>query len=602
MKKITLLAILFASLQMNSQVIVQDFDTTLTWTVNRLVGTSTNAGWTRVTTGANPTCSPYSGAGMAKFASYDVAAGGVFALTSPSFTLVGTNAYSVKFAMYRDNTYSGDADKIDVHLTTGATAVPSIGNKLGTVNRSMSLSPIVTEEGWYVYQFNIPAGTTGARFLRLVATSQYGNNIHVDKVSVQQLLTNDLGLEKVNLATTILGNTANSISGSFKNNGSNVVNTATLNWQVDSGTVYSQNLTGLSLAVGATYNYTHTNQWTPTPGTYALKVWVSNPNGATDNYLADNEITKTIRVASNSTTKKPLLEKFTSSTCGPCASFNGTVFSPYYSTNANNICLINYQVNWPGAGDPYYTAETGTRRTYYQVSAAPTLFIDSKTAASGTTAELQTEVNSVAATPAYFGVSATKNLVGNVMNVSVTTMPYLTGQFRLFAVVVEKTTTGNVATNGETSFKNVMMKMMPDANGTIINCTADTSITTNLSVDLTGTFKEADFATDHDVIVFVQDYTTKEIMNSSVASQLLSNNTFELNKIKVFPNPSNGVFTIETTLPTDVVVFDITGKEVFKSSSVTSETSLNLTNLQEGVYMLKMKNELGEQIEKIIIK
>lgn len=585
---------------MNAQIISQNFNTALSWTVNKLTGTSTNAGWTRVTTGTNPTCSPYAGAGMAKFASYDVAAGNVFALTSPTFNLVGTSSYKVKFSMYRDNTYSTDADRVAVHLTTTATTAPAAGNLLGTVNRSMSLSPTVTTEGWYTYQFNIPAGTSGARFLRMVATSQFGNNVYIDEVSVEELVTNDLGIESVSVAPIILTGPSYSIAGSFKNNGSNAVTSATLNWQVDGGTIYTQNLTGINVAVGATYNYSHTNQWTPTPGNYALKVWVSNPNGSTDNYLADNETTKTIKVASNSTARKPLLEKFTSSTCGPCAGFNGSVFTPYYTTNSANVNLINYQVNWPGTGDPYYTAETGVRRTYYQVSGAPTLFIDSKTSASGSTAALQAEVNAEAANPGFFAVSAVKYLSGTTMNVSITTTPYLYGQYRLFAVVVEKQTEGNVASNGETSFKNVMMKMLPDASGTVINCTPNTPIGTGLSVDLAGTFIE-DYA-DLEVIVFVQDYTTKEIMNSATASQQLSNDSFSVTKIKVFPNPSNGVFTIDTVLPTDVKILDITGKEVFKASNVTNQASLNLTNLQVGVYMLKMKNENGEQTEKIIIK
>ncbi len=596
----TLIMTLFAAFQMNAQIMTENFDTALNWTVVKLSGTSTNAGWTRVTTGAAPTCTPYMGTGMAKFAAYDVAAANVFALTSPSFSLVGTNSYSVKFYMYRDGGYATSADKVAVHLTDAATTAPAAGNLLGTVNRSMSLAPTVSTEGWYAYQFNIPASTAGTKYLRLVATSQYGNNVFVDNVSVKQLVTNDLGLETINVSPYLLTSTSNNITGSFKNNGINVVNTATLNWQVDGGTIYSQNLTGLNLVAGATYNYSHTTQWTPTTGNYSLKVWVSNPNGSTDNYLTDNETTKTIRVASNSTAKKPLLEKFTSSTCGPCASFNGSVFTPYYTTNSSNVSLINYQVNWPGSGDPYYTAETGVRRTYYQVSGAPTLFINSKTSGSGSTAALQTEVNNAAASPGYFAVSATKNLVGNVMNVDVSTMPYLNGQFRLFVAVVEKTTTGNTASNGETSFKNVMMKMMPDANGTILNCTADASITTSLSVDLSTTFVEE--YTDLDVIVFVQDYASKEIMNSSVATQMLSNSSFNIAQIKVFPNPSNGVFTIDTILSTDVKVLDITGKEVYKASNVTNQGALNLTNLQKGVYMLKMKNENGEQTEKIIIK
>jgi len=47
---------------------------------------------------------------------------------------------------------------------------------------------------------------------------------------------------------------------------------------------------------------------------------------------------------------------------------------------------------------------------------------------------------------------------------------------------------------------------------------------------------------------------------------------------------------------------DITGKEVYSASNITNQTSINVSNLQQGVYLLKMKNELGEQTEKIIIK
>ncbi|MEO8516488.1 MAG: T9SS type A sorting domain-containing protein [Flavobacterium sp.] len=602
MKKITLIIALFAFCQIDAQVMTEGFDTTLNWTVNKISGSASASAssWKRFTTGAQPACSPYVGPGMAGFDSTNLAAGNIFALTSPSFTLVGTNSYSVKFSMYRDGSNDTYPDKLEIHLTTTATTAPTAATLLGTVNRIMSSSPVVSAQGWYTYEFNIPAATAGARFLRLVAISGWGSDIYVDNVSVKQLVTNDLGLQTVNIPSTIVGG-SNNIAGSFKNNGSNVITSATLNWQVDGGAISSQNLTGLNLAIGATYSYSHATPWISTPGNYSLKVWVSNPNGSIDNDLVDNEITKTIRVASNSTAKKPLLEKFTSSTCGPCASFNGSVFTPFYTpTNANNISLIDYQVNWPGAGDPYYTAEVGVRRAYYSVNAAPTLFINAKTFGGGTTASLQTAVDADIASQGYFGVTATKNLVGNVMSVSVTTMPYLSGQFRLFAAVIEKTTTGNVATNGETSFRDVMMKMMPDANGTILNCTVNNSITTNLSVDLTGTHVEE--YSDLEVIVFVQDYATKEIMNSFVATQQLSTSSFDLIKIKVFPNPSNGVFTIDTVMPTDVRVLDITGKEVFKGSNITNQTPLDLTNLQKGLYLLKLKNESGEQTEKIIIK
>ena len=113
MKKITLLVtLLFLSLQSQAQLFSQNFDTALTWTVSHPTGTDTNAGWTQVTSGTNPSCLPAAGAGMAKFASYDVAATNAYNLTSSAFTLSATSTYRVKFKMYRDAAYSTDADNI----------------------------------------------------------------------------------------------------------------------------------------------------------------------------------------------------------------------------------------------------------------------------------------------------------------------------------------------------------------------------------------------------------------------------------------------------------------------------------------------------------
>ncbi|WP_298116588.1 T9SS type A sorting domain-containing protein [Flavobacterium sp.] len=598
MKKITYLFFFFAVLQGNAQVISETFDTALNWTVSHPTGSATNAGWSQVATGSNPNCSPYAGAGMAKFASYDVAAGNVYVLTSPLFTLSSANTYKVKFSMYRDGAYPTDADKVMVYLSTSPLSNGT--NLLGTVNRSISLTPVVSAEGWYNYSFNIPAGTNGNRYIRLSATSQYGNNIYFDNISVNQIVTNDAELNTVATPSVVLPGTK-TISGVFANGGSNNITSATINWQINGGTINSQNLTGLNITPGQTYNYSHTTTWNATPGTYSLKVWVSNPNGVTDAFPANNEITKTVSVASNSTTRRPMYEKFTSSTCGPCASFNGSYFTPFYGTNGSNISLINYQVNWPGSGDPYYTAEVGSRRGYYSVSAAPTLFVDAVDATNSSVTGLQADYTAAAAKPAYFALSATKNLVGTTMSVNVTSTPYLDGAYKLYVAVVEKTTTGNVASNGESSFKNVMMKMMPDANGTVINCTHDVPVTTSITTNLSGTFIE-DYS-DLEVVVFVQNNATKEIMQSTYAiDQALATDGFSIAKINVYPNPSNGLITIDSTTAVDVTISDLTGKVVYSAKQITNQSPLNLTNLQKGIYLVKMANENGEQTEKIVLK
>ncbi|MCX6172934.1 MAG: Omp28-related outer membrane protein [Flavobacterium sp.] len=87
----------------------------------------------------------------------------------------------------------------------------------------------------------------------------------------------------------------------------------------------------------------------------------------------------------------------------------------------------------------------------------------------------------------------------------------------------------------------------------------------------------------------------------SVASPL---NTIEFtrNSISIFPNPSNGIITINTENTLNITISDITGKVVFSKNNVTTNESINLSNLQTGVYLAKMVTETGvEETKKIIL-
>jgi hypothetical protein len=603
MKKTTLLiAFFFATFLAEAQIIAsQNFDTALGWTSTTTTSdanTIINA-WTRRTTGGAPACSPFSGAGMARFNSFNIPSNGNGRLTSPAITFTGSS-YRVKFKMFRDSGYPTDADNVKVYYNTTGLAG---GTLLGTVNRSVGLAPVVAADGWYSYSFDIPGTLTGTGYIHFLGTSQYGNNIFIDEVEISQVPTNDAEMLVLN-ANSIISAGMTSITGTVKNNGSAIINSADVKWQVDAGTVYSQSLTGLNLTAGQTYNFTHSNQWNATPGLYSLKVWVENINGGSvDSDVANNEIIKTISVASGSTTRFPLYEKFSSSTCGPCFSFNTNYFSPFYNTGTNNsnFALISYQVNWPGTGDPYYTSEVGTRVSYYGVNGAPTLYVDSKEGTNFNTAQLQTNLNTAISNPAYFGLNATKSLVGNDMTVEVTTTPYLTGTYKLYVTVVEKVTSGNVASNGETSFKNVFMKMLPNANGTTVNFTLDVPNVTSLSANLSGLFIEE--MSDLDVIVFIQNPTTKEIMQARYATVALANDNFNAaSKIKLYPNPSNGIVKIATETLVDVVVMDITGKVVFTMNQVSNDAQMNLSSLQKGIYLAKIVGEGTAQTQKIILE
>jgi Secretion system C-terminal sorting domain/Fibronectin type III domain len=258
MKKITLLFILFAfTTGVNSQVLTQTFDTSLApWTINALVPDTTappSLGWYQLATGVSPTLSPFAGAGMAQFNSYDAVSGSVYELNSPSIAFV-SGSYRVRFSMYRDATYT-NADKIEVYYNTvsGSTG----GTLIGTVNRNFTLAPVETAIAWYTYSFNIPGTLSGAGFISFKGTGAYGNNIYVDEVNVelQPTCVNPTALvsSSITSTTATVSWTAPSVAPT---NGyeyyQSTTNTAPIATTVPTGTtaagIVTKNLTGLTPA------------------------------------------------------------------------------------------------------------------------------------------------------------------------------------------------------------------------------------------------------------------------------------------------------------------------------------------------------------------
>jgi hypothetical protein len=125
----------------------------------------------------------HSGANLAYFNSYTASSGDTAALVSPSFALTGMNNATASFWMYRDTGYSAFIDRVEIYVNTSSTLAGA--TLLGTVHRSTALTPAVAAAGWYKYEFSIPYTFSGAvNYLIVKGLSDYGNDIHVDDVSV----------------------------------------------------------------------------------------------------------------------------------------------------------------------------------------------------------------------------------------------------------------------------------------------------------------------------------------------------------------------------------------------------------------------------------
>src|SRR6185312_5020783 len=76
--------------------------------------------------------------------------------------------------------------------------------------------------------------------------------------------------------------------------------------------------------------------------------------------------------------------------------------------------------------------------------------------------------------------------------------------------------------------------------------------------------------------------------------------------IKVYPNPSNGVFNVEISSITgnpQIAVFNVLGQEVYTSRLTGTQTTLNLVAQPKGIYLYRVINENGTPVStgKIVI-
>jgi len=101
------------------------------------------------------------------------------------------------------------------------------------------------------------------------------------------------------------------------------------------------------------------------------------------------------------------------------------------------------------------------------------------------------------------------------------------------------------------------------------------------------------------VVVTAEDGTT--IVTYTI-NYTLGLTIADLNKVNVniFPNPSNGVFTVSVSEEFNLEVIDITGKVV--STQVVNNTNNTVSVAQSGVYFLRFSNENAISVQRVVVR
>jgi hypothetical protein len=338
------------------------------------------------------------------------------------------------------------------------------------------------------------------------------NYWYIDDVQVLIPLDIDLAISNVSVERYFYEPAP--VQGTVVNLGFENITTFDLNWQAGDGPLQTTTFADLDIPLGGNHHFTADQLMDLEPGMHELEVFISNVNGLEQDDNPGNDLfSTTISVAHQQVSRMPLFEEFTSSTCPPCATFNNTFFNQFTNQNAENMVLIKYQMNWPGAGDPYYTAEGGVRRQFYGVNSVPFLFVNGQQVATSGSA-VNNAYQQALQRPSFLDISGFYTTDGNNIILEGSLMPYADfWEVRLHVVVIERVTYGNVGTNGETSFHHVMMKMLPNAQGTQPTLTANQSHVISYTHDMSSTFAED--MDDLMVVVFLQDNNTREVLQSA---------------------------------------------------------------------------------------
>ncbi len=421
----------------------------------------------------------------------------------------------------------------------------------------------------------------------------------------------DVAVESLDMPATIgLNNAPFTLEGTLKNYGGSTITSATINYSVNGGAAVTANLTGLSIAPYDSYTWTHSTNWTPSStGNYTVDIYASPVNGTFDQNNSNDTLSAAIEVLTATADRVVLAEEFTSSTCGPCASFNPGYKDLLDDNDANTatgrVTSVKYQMNWPAPGnDPAYNQEAADRRVAYGINGVPDVVYSGSNIPTS-----QGNIDIVKGIPAVVELDAEWSATGNYIqcDATVDALADLGANVVLHMAMIEKEISHNVQTNGETTFYHVFRKFMDGSAGhTMANMMAGNTYThyanSTISVNSAPAQGSYDFwvgTSNMDIIVWLQDNTTGEVLQSAYAAYTTSgvNEMDDMARyIAVYPNPANEFAGVEIDLidRSDVTlnVVNAMGQTVYTDAQSmdagTQKVELPTSTLSAGLYFVNV--------------
>jgi Secretion system C-terminal sorting domain len=316
-----------------------------------------------------------------------------------------------------------------------------------------------------------------------------------------------------------------------------------------------------------------------------------------------------IYIGAQTVPKHVLLEHFTNSRCGTCADNNPAFYSRVGSLFGENAHHIAIHSHIPYQTCPFYqgnVTEQDARATFYGLQGTPSVSVNGtalQSVSSATTSILQSE----AAKRSPIGIQVSESLSGNNVNATILvktfgTVP--TGTYKLYAAQVLKRV-NKTTDNGESLHHDVFRKWM--VNDGVAFTPA--SVGNSLSMSYTYPNETMWGSNDSYLVVFVQNTTTKEVLNSgNKFDAALPNATHETNylnqKIHLYPNPAATEITLNCSdlNPTAFTILNAQGQIIDNQLITVSTKTVSLANYGKGIYWIRVQTSEGVGTQSFVIE
>ncbi len=533
------------------------------------------------------------------FSSYSTATANVYAYWSIVLEEGTNNIYIVD---QRQNTTISVSAGVQINATTATkvTGSPALASTAGT-------DPSSADNSYYQFVYGTQA--TNAVKLKAVAADQY-----------------------------IVVPGTSTVSGTIQNLGAMAITTANIKYEVN-GTTYPQTLTGLNIASGATYNFTHNTPISiSSPSMYPVKVWVDLANDADH---TDDTLSTFVSGLTFLPTKRVLVEEATGTWCGWCP--RGAVYTEQIDTvHLGSAIVVAVHDGDPMTNTVYDGGMAGLIGGY------PSGCIDRKSNDIDPTDFEATYADRILdVSPADVGISATFNSTTRQVDVAVsaTFAANLTGDYRLNCILVEDDVTGTSATYAQTNYyssasNNIALvgaghnwqtepasvpaasmhynfvgrNILGGFDGEVGSIPATISANSTYTYNFTTTIPATWDASQMRVIGVLHNATTGNVLNVFRGSYGITTSVQQIAadnfSMSLYPNPSMDASQLEITLKRSsnytVEMYDILGQNVmsrnFNGAAGKNNITLNVSDFRTGMYLVKVNVNGSVLTSRLMVK